>query len=402
MKIDCVESKPTMWNINTVIENLNNVDIDEKYQSQARWSENNMRNYMDGFLSGFGISMFVFVDVNACYENSTAETDKKYYKSWLEKTKYLNLDSNNRWTTLKKFFSNNLELKSGNYFYRGVDEGELKHIKINEGDTWASLNEEAKAFINSRKITVQIISVSTRSSLSKFFTAVNSGMPLNNAEKRNAIQSNFSDVCRSMGDYYYKNSKFIQKFFSKGKFNRRLVDEQFAKFGIIALHGLDVDPTPETLMNSYQEHSKCSKSATKFQNMIDNFFNTWVFPNEKKLIDLRAKNSLTDLFAFYCLHQSEIKDVGDFIKQFCEATIRLKRKENFNVKIKDRKHTFKSLLRSCESNFNKHRYALISKELKNFSFNFDTTLEVNVSDSKNSKKVKTVEATCVGEEIQVM
>lgn len=360
------------WTLNRIKNCLDLVRIDEYFQSPARWTEIQMRAYFDSLFMGMAPSVYILADVSLCLENSVQSDDKAYYQKWLDtKTgdkshvKYLNLDSNNRWTSLTQLFTNNIGLKGGSYFDTN---GNM--IVIKEGARWHDLPPETQNFILSCKITVELYTKATRSQLSDIFIAVNSGSPLNAPEKRNAIISDICKVCRDLGEYYYRNDKtasnLIRKLYKDSQYNRRIVDETFAWFSAIYNYSVMYKITQTTLNDGYDPQSSMSKNAKAFKTNINKFFSDWINPYENELMERKrvGSNTILDLYVFYCTYNDKIKNRDEFIEEFLKVTDRLIVSTNCNLAIKDRKYTFAELLRSREYKFSQLRHKVYIDNLK--------------------------------------
>jgi hypothetical protein len=393
------------WSLNRVKTSLQLVRIDEYFQSPARWTDIQMRDYFDSLFMGMAPSVYILADVSLCLENSVNADDKAYYQKWLDtKTgdkshvKYLNLDSNNRWTSLTQLFTNNIGLKGGSYF-----DADGNTIVIKEGARWEDLSPETQNFILSCKITVELYTKATRSQLSDIFIAVNSGSPLNAPEKRNAIISDICKVCRDLGEYYYRNEKtasnLIRKLYKDSQYNRRIVDETFAWFSAIYNYSVNYKITQTTLNDGYDPQSLMSKNAKTFKTNINKFFNEWINPYENELMERKrlGSNTILDLYVFYCAYNDKIKNRDEFIATFLKITDRLVASTICDLPIQNRKYTFAELLRSREYKFSQLRHKVYIDELKGRNL-FTTKLKsvedvISVNDIGDIDEVEVVNDT---------
>lgn len=372
LKNDNIVRETQKWSLNRVKSSLQVVRIDEYFQSPARWTEIQMRNYFDSLFVGMAPSVYILADVTLCLENSVHAEDKAYYQKWLDtktsdnsQVKYLNLDSNNRWTSLTQFFTNNLGLKGGTYLDKNNNV-----ITIKEGARWSDLSPEEQNFVLSCKITVELYTKATRSQLSDIFVAVNSGSPLNAPEKRNAIISDICKVCRELGEYYYRNQKtasnLIRKLYKDSQYNRRIVDETFSWFSAIYNYGVNYKITQTTLNDGYDPQSLMSKNAKAYKTSINKFFNEWINPYETELLERKriGSNTILDLYVFYCAYNDKIKNRDEFISTFLKVTDRLIASTICDLQIQNRKYTFAELLRSREYKFSQLRHKTYLEELK--------------------------------------
>jgi hypothetical protein len=259
-------------------------------------------------------------------------------------------------------FTNQLELRAGTYF----DHLGNKFV-IDRNQKWDTLSESVKDFILTRTITVQVYTNATRSHLSDIFIAVNSGCELNASEKRNAIISPISKICRELGEKYYRNfstRSWILSVFSEQDYNRRKIDSQFA--GMAFFHSFGFKNISDGILYSeYEYGSELNNKSSCFKNDVDEFFNTWVAPNEdifKEGMKL-SKQTVFDLFVFYNRHRNQIKDVNMFLKKFVEINTLLKKNKEADHKVGDKKMTYAALLRGRETPKCQKRYELLVNSL---------------------------------------
>ena len=142
-----VKSTTENWELSNAKKFLDSVFIDDSFQSPARWDATKSRSYLHNLLKGIAPSKFIFADVPECRKSAMLAEDINYYSGWLSKgANYLNLDSNNRFTTFRLLFTNQLELRAGTY----SDELDNK-FTIKRDQRWADLSESVKDFIHKRK-----------------------------------------------------------------------------------------------------------------------------------------------------------------------------------------------------------------------------------------------------------
>ena len=359
-----IKSTTENWELSNVKKFLDSVFIDDSFQSPARWDGAKSRSYLNNLFNGIAPGKFIFADVVECKKNSVLAEDINYYSGWLSKgADYLNLDSNNRFTTLRLLFTNQLELRAGTYF----DHLGNKFV-IDRNQKWDTLSESVKDFILTRTITVQVYTNPTRSHLSDIFIAVNSGCELNASEKRNAIISPISKICRELGEKYYRNfstRSWILSVFSEHDYNRRKIDSQFAGMAFFHSFGFKKNISDGILYSEYEYGSELNNKSSCFKNDVDEFFNTWVAPNEdifKEGMKL-SKQTVFDLFVFYNRHRNQIKDVNMFLKKFVEINTLLKKNKEADHKVGDKKMTYAALLRGRETPKCQKRYELLVNSL---------------------------------------
>jgi len=358
-----IKSETQNWKLSNIIKNLNTVRIDEAFQSPSRWDSKLMADYMDSVFKGIAPSKFIFADVTACYNSCFELQDKEYYCLWKGKgASYLNLDSNNRFTTLNELFTNNLLLKRGTYY---SETGEI--IKIKKGQKWNDLDQNTKDFILNRRITVELYQKATREQISDIFIAVNSGSPLNAAEKRNAIISKICETCRNLAKNYYKDtpSWVITRGWSDKQYNRRLVDSQFASMAFYHTYGFKT-VSDSILTEHYAPDTKMNDNVQMFEKDIKNFFNTWISDYQKSFEKLTRVSQATvyDLFVLYCKYNEQIVNINLFVEEFIKLNNKLMLEKDPTHRIDDKLLTYSSLLRGRETDKCIKRNEILENGLK--------------------------------------
>jgi len=410
--ISNTESQNYMWSLETVSKLMNTVEIDRHFQSPARWKTNQMREYLNNLFHGLAPSKFLFADVDACLTNTKSskfKLDIEYYSGWAKKNvKYLNVDGNNRLTTIKAFFSNQLTLSPGRYYIRRVNgstpgeavNNDYNEVVIGADKTWDELDEDVKRFILSREICVELFTKSTRAQLSDLFLAVNSGTPLNQAEKRNAIISDISRVCREMGVKYYNNeetaSNVLLKAFKKSeiKYNRREVDAWFTHCAFIRQNGMTQRWNSVLFDDAYQSGSTMDLDHQKFELSVTEFFDKWVEPNASLFGNRPSVNALLDLYILKATdysHIKTIKDVNEFVETYCTLVDTLCDDRKTLHKIGERSFTYKSMLRGHDYLKTRKRYkVLLSKLEKKIASKSATVIESHEYNGTPGRKLAKV------------
>ena len=143
-------SRTKMSTVNNLIQLItgNKVEADLSYQSRTRWLLEDMQSYITSLVIGMAPSKFIFAATQSCSAAAQNKKDLEYYQVWISKlVDYLNIDSNNRVNTIRKFINNEFGLQPGIYLING------QSITVEEGinDTYETLDDVVKfAFLNAK------------------------------------------------------------------------------------------------------------------------------------------------------------------------------------------------------------------------------------------------------------
>lgn len=198
------------------------IEIDLCFQSLERWILGQQMAFLNSCIRNINLSKFVLVNVEMCLEFAKLRNDRDsitYFQGWSDKgIKYLNVDSNNRVTTIQQFISGKLTVPLGKY---QITPGR-KPVEINSSNnTYETLPAEAKTAFDNNSVSVCVITDASREQLSSVFERMNSGEPLNEHEKINCV---YSDICSSIRNLATDFSKTFGCFFTKSDINRRKLD----------------------------------------------------------------------------------------------------------------------------------------------------------------------------------
>ncbi len=328
---------------------------DYGFQSRVRWIIDNKRSYITSLILGMAPSKYILASTDACKVTSKNSFDKKYYERWnSRKVDFLNIDSNNRVTTISEFISDQFGIQPGFYEISG------QIIEIVEGsnDTFSTLPDVVKQSLLSSPLTIEIITASTRNQLSNLFRRMNDGMSLNGPEKRNSEISEFADTIRSLATDYEKT---LTQFFSPKDINRRKIDDFIAGLSLMYFHGVTYTISDKTLWAAYESGSTEDQLIGKFQSDFKNFISLM----GDVINSIPNKNSVLDLLLIY----KDLKDNGyiiqnkdQFFDDFLKVHAELLKDQTKHEYRDGRDATYKELLRSRESAFNQLRQQEILKK----------------------------------------
>ena len=199
-------------------------------------------------------SKYIFASTGSCVDVALTEKDRKYYQSWIkEKVRYLNVDSNNRVTTIQKFINNEFGIQPGIYT---LQNGQVVEVAEGENDTFDKLDDVLRNAFLFAPITLEVIQGANRKQLSDQFIRMNDGITLNGPEKRNAVLSDFSEQIRDLTTDQLKN---IGTYFREKEIGRRKADDFLAGLCLLWIHGPDYSISEKVLWEAYKEDSTANK-----------------------------------------------------------------------------------------------------------------------------------------------
>lgn len=277
--------------INYLSEYLPHVDIDLSFQSRARWNESQMVSFINSSLRNMNISRFVLVNVEKCHMNAIKERDKEYYKKWLDKgVKYLNIDSNNRTTTLKLFEKGNIRIPHGDY---PANDGSSRVFTVDKtSDTYLTMDKQFKTKFDASVMSLFIVTQATREELSVVFERMNSGEQLNIFEKLNC---SYSTTCEEIRNVTNKLSKIFAEsgLFTETEINRRKLDGWIANVHYLYTNGINKPFSKNVHKDWYNYESVSNNTVKNFVKDFENFI-TKIVGDKIKLF--HYKWVLFDLF----------------------------------------------------------------------------------------------------------
>jgi len=215
---------------------LKKIGLDLSFQSRARWKLEQMMSFINSCIVDMNINKFILVDCESCRARFEPGTPNyEYFDSWIKKgDRYLNVDSNNRNTTLKKFLLDEIQITPGRYV---IDQQVFTVIK-DKNDLYSTMEDELRIKLLGNKVSFYMITYATRKQLSDVFERMNSGLPLNFFERINCVYSNTCEAIRKLAD------KFSDKLsdtpmFSLTDVNRRILDGYLAHIFYLSVHGIN-------------------------------------------------------------------------------------------------------------------------------------------------------------------
>lgn len=174
----------------------------EQFQRPEAWTNHHKKMYFQSVLMNRLEGNFVFVDVCLALSKLKAidTTDRAFsFFQTLDQQQieYIVLDGNNRFRFLTSLKTDEWEIPKGTYQYI-LDDHVTSFVVGSHNNKFSKLPEVVRKVIDKRTVVVSEYTQIGYDGLSEVFTNVNSGVPLNNQEKRNALNSPWADYVRSL------------------------------------------------------------------------------------------------------------------------------------------------------------------------------------------------------------
>ena len=348
-------SQTKMSTVNNLIQLITGqkVEADLSYQSRTRWSLEDMQSYITSLIIGMAPSKFIFAATAACSAASQNKKDQEYYQGWIDKlVDYLNIDSNNRINTIRKFINNEFGIEPGIYLVND------QSITVEQGvnDTFDRLDDVLKFEFLNAKVTLEVILGATRKQLSEQFIRMNQGISLNGPEKRNAVLSPFSEEIRELTTDHM--SLLCPQYISEKEAGRRKADDFLAGLCLLWQYGHDYKITEKTLWSAYDEKSTINESVFTF---VD-FFNKFAKSLKPYVGIIPNKNSIIDMVCIIKHMEDQgrfLQDKEGFFTEFSKIHALLLNDKKFHPVSDNKVVTYQELLRSREAKYNSIRRILL-------------------------------------------
>lgn len=179
-----------------------------QFQRPIAWKTDDRKKFFQSMLMDRAEGTYVLVDVKSCIGRLelAGECDSetyKFFKKFLnEGYKYVILDGNNRMSFIKSLFDGNYTIPEGKYEYITDDvNGSIASFIVRRGkQQFCDLPERVKEVLMERQAAISLYTQITLDGMSEVFENVNSGVPLNGQEHRNAYSSPWAEYVRNIAD----------------------------------------------------------------------------------------------------------------------------------------------------------------------------------------------------------
>ena len=197
-----IKHEPKVRSLKDTVVNYQHSFAPEEFQRPEAWGKDDRKSYFQSLLMNRLEGNFVVVDIELAIAKleKIAPTDRAY-KFFRElskqETEYIILDGNNRFKFLTALMNDEYQIPKGTYNY--VVEDDIHTLVVGKhNNVFSKLTKLVKKSIRERQLIISEYVQIDYTGLSDVFTNVNSGVPLNNQEKRNAMDSQWSGWVRQI------------------------------------------------------------------------------------------------------------------------------------------------------------------------------------------------------------
>jgi len=194
---------PSQISAQTLIDQFEGlIYVDPKLQRRVVWRPTDSVDFIHSCATGFALNAIFIADIQSCLmfaKDEGIKADVRYFQDLLNRGyRYISLDGQNRTRALYSLFNDLLTIYSprGDAPYVGVD-NKTYNIRPAAGKLFTQLEPELQWALKMMQLSLVTVQGMSMSGLRKVFLKLNSGVPLNRMEKRNALNSEISDCIRS-------------------------------------------------------------------------------------------------------------------------------------------------------------------------------------------------------------
>ena len=248
-----------------------------QFQRPIAWKSEDRKKFFQSILMNRVEGTYVLVDVKSCISRleTAGECDSdtyKFFKKFLnEGYKYVILDGNNRMCFIQSLFDDTYTIPEGKYEYI-TDElnGTIASFMVRKGkQKFSDLPERVREILEERQAAISIYTQITLEGMSEVFQNVNSGVPLNGQELRNAYSTLWAAYVRNIADDV---CSLLAKLFKDHR-SRLRGEEWIADCLDVVIQAIDHDPIlNETKISGVSQTTKNKLYKSDFLSEQDENF----------------------------------------------------------------------------------------------------------------------------------
>jgi hypothetical protein len=221
-------------------------DAPRQFQRPVAWKADDRKKFFQSVLMNRVEGSYVLVDIKTCISRLeiSGEYDNESYKFFKQLLnsghKYVILDGNNRMSFIRDLFDDTYTIPEGRYEYI-TDElnGTITFFIVRKGkQKFSDLPQRVREILETRQAAISLYTQITLDGMSEVFQNVNSGVPLNGQELRNAYSTPWAHYVRNISDAV---SKLLEKMFKNHVFRLR-GEEWITDCLDMNIQAIDVDP----------------------------------------------------------------------------------------------------------------------------------------------------------------
>ena len=271
-----------------------------QFQRPIAWKAEDRKKFFQSILMNRVEGTYVLVDVKSCINRleTAGECDSdtyKFFKKFLnDGYKYVILDGNNRMSFIQSLFDDTYTIPEGKYEYI-TDElnGTIVSFIVRKGkQRFSDLPERVREILETRQAAISLYTQITLGGMSEVFQNVNSGVPLNGQELRNAYSTPWAEYVRNGAD---EVSALLAKMFKDHRYRLR-GEEWIADCLDMNIQAIDFDPIlNETTYIGVSQSTKNKLYKSDFLSQTDEDFYFDKFIELMDFMTLMIQEEILDL-----------------------------------------------------------------------------------------------------------
>lgn len=327
----------------------------EQFQRPEAWSSADKKKFFCSILMNRVEGSFVLVDIksalNKILKNKPEDRANEYFTQLIDNLyEYIVLDGNNRLSFIMSLFNDEYGIPEGEYEYiKDVNDTAISKFVVKRGknNKFSDLPNDVQKVIKERKCIVSEYTQICYDGLSEVFTNVNSGVPLNAQELRNAMNTPWAEYVRTIR---YEIASLLDKMFDNYK-KRLIGDNWIVETLDLVYQSIDIDQeTNEVTYSSVAKSSMDKLYKSVFMTEEDEQYYLEVFSDLSEYIDkmldenilpektLKRKSTVQNLFYMMCNGIETYEEAKQAVVLHEKAYQDKDRFFNYN----DEEYTFKS------------------------------------------------------------
>ncbi len=287
-----------------------NIYVDRSFQRKTCWSDDDGRKYILSLNWGRAPQLIITADISSGLKRSQTEMDllgqSRYEKASKENCDRISLDGQNRPAMLKRMFEDDLTL-SGTFI-----DADGKELNV-ENKLFSKLPIRLQDKLKDMEVREENLKDCLYSDLHNIFVQINSGVPLNDQEKRNAIDTYVSEFFREKAE----SEEFAGIWkkingFSDTDIKRSFDAEWTARAYIATLRDYNCSALDSRKITEFYNlgKGKLAKNVPEYAVESRSRFHK-IFKGLKNLIDSQNKGSVPQKIWWLCVLVSEKVIVDD-------------------------------------------------------------------------------------------